>query len=984
MVKFCKRMLETGGCTDTTCARRHDIFVCLDCGVTTLGEQAQKTHVNSNEHRRRVDGALKFVRCPCCQVICPGGHAAWTLHRQSHKHNNAARAQGVSADVVPADVVGDVPGYVLCDVCDAYVQQTQWERHPLTKAHQKKARFGGGVRSVMAEAAKDKLGITVSGDDLIDFGTLVIAQGQCWKEVNLDICCTSPISSISILPPSLSSQRSEHQASPFAFQIVAIRAQLTRGQTAAVVLTFAHEHLGVYSDRIELAFEDTTVGRKFLIARQMRATVAAPGYDELLPKVPFVPRKRSPRDHEAIVVSGDPPPAYTKVNYVVRLPTAPVMDQFRSSMMPATFKASTYGGHFKALVWAEEYQAELDIQDYDIENTNLTKRNNLYYLHVPGLAENRPSVLVGDGIFVQPVAPGMDRSKWYQGRVYIVAQLEVGMKFGSRFPAAPPTQPYRVRFTLNRIPYCRQHQALNTSFPLDRLLFPTDDHILPPNVDAPFSIRNRLIENNPPQVQAVTGVLGMPPGSPVFVLFGPPGTGKTVTIVEAILQLLSHAKKEARILACAPSNSAADIIAERLSSALGETELYRFYAPSRFASQVPDVLRRYTTSDPSGSFTLPPIAQLNAFRVIVSTCVSASFAHNIGMERGHFTHIFVDEAAQATEPEVMTAIKTMADARTNVVLSGDPKQLGPVIRSAVARRFGLDKSYLERVMERAGCTVVQLTQNFRSHPAILKFPSEQFYENTLQPCGDPAIIDSYVDSPILPNPKFPVIFHALAGEDAREASSPSYFNPLQVLQVKSYVEQLRSDHRFQIRDQDIAIIAPYRAQVLKIRASLRGIADDVKVGSVEELQGQERRVIILSTVRSSRELVDYDLRHTLGFLENPRRMNVAITRAQALLIVIGDPDVLSLDPRWRKFMNYVFNEHGWRGDAPAWDTHEPVDDGREYDVEIREAAAADVNDLRQRMLGLEGEGLSGEDGSGDDSDSEQSADVDRPWRAEVE
>ena len=154
----------------------------------------------------------------------------------------------------------------------------------------------------------------------------------------------------------------------------------------------------------------------------------------------------------------------------------------------------------------------------------------------------------------------------------------------------------------------------------------------------------------------------------------------------------------AKILACAPSNSAADILAERLTM-LGTNNLFRFYAPSRFKDQVPLRLQDFTRTTADGHFTIPPVAVLKHFKVVVTTCVSASVSHNIGMPRGHFTHIFVDEAGQATEPEVMIGIKTMANNDTNVVLAGDPKQLGPIIRSAIARELGLEKSYLERMME---------------------------------------------------------------------------------------------------------------------------------------------------------------------------------------------------------------------------------------------------------------------------------------------
>lgn len=171
-----------------------------------------------------------------------------------------------------------------------------------------------------------------------------------------------------------------------------------------------------------------------------------------------------------------------------------------------------------------------------------------------------------------------------------------------------------------------------------------------------------------------------------------------MTVVEAIRQLLVE-YPAARILACAPSNSAADLIASRLS-ALGKDVLFRFYAPSRHHGQVPDELLPFTTTNANGHFTVPPMVDLLRFKAVVSTCVSASMPYGIGMPRGHFSHIFFDEAGQATEPETMIAIKTMADNSTNIILSGDPKQLGPIIRSNVARELGLETSYMERLMDR--------------------------------------------------------------------------------------------------------------------------------------------------------------------------------------------------------------------------------------------------------------------------------------------
>jgi len=391
-------------------------------------------------------------------------------------------------------------------------------------------------------------------------------------------------------------------------------------------------------------------------------------------------------------------------------------------------------------------------------------------------------------------------------------------------------------------------------------------------------------------------------------------------------------------------------------------------------------------------FSVPRLDELKRFKVIVSTCFSAIIPYAIGFPPDHFTHIFVDEAGQACEPEAMIPAKLNAGPQTNIILAGDPKQLGPIIRSPVALRLGLGVSWLDRLMalpiyepERYnGVTVVKLTKNWRSHESILKFPNERFYKGHLEACGDPVVINSCLRWDMLPTPTFPIILHGIKGKDERQKSSPSFFNIQEASAVKDYVVNLKGHRDLRLTDQQIGVISPYNAQVHKIRTLLRNQHPGIKVGSVEEFQGQERRVIIISTVRSSLDFVEFDLRHTLGFVSNPRRFNVAVTRAQSLLIVIGDPDVLGLDPLWRSFLNYVHINGGWTGRAIGWNPRDAVDlapaPESGYDARKRSQAEKDMSDLISRTRALILDNLPLDEEEEDDENVRRlEAAADRPW-----
>ncbi|KAI0344524.1 P-loop containing nucleoside triphosphate hydrolase protein [Trametopsis cervina] len=624
--------------------------------------------------------------------------------------------------------------------------------------------------------------------------------------------------------------------------------------------------------------------------------------------------------------------------------------------------------------------------NYDQEGAVMNPEGGHFYkLQVDGLAEKRPSIIVTDIILVKE--SGATGDHWFEGYVHHVEQDTVTLRFHGDFHGLRG-QRYFVRFVLNRLVYRRMHQGLYTAFTESRVLFPDVNHIKrlrPPSQASmgKFRLTDRKIGDNPPQLEAVAAIVERPAGSVPYVVYGPPGTGKTVTIVEAIRQLI-QTKPNARVLACAPSNSAADLIAQHLSG-LGK-QIFRLNAYTRSTSDIPKAvlaLSRTKKVDGRERFAVPSAEELKTFRVVVSTCISASLPHGIGMPRGHFSHIFIDEAGQATEPEVMISIKTMADSDTNVILSGDDKQLGPIVRSPVARDLGLSQSYLDRLMANSiydeitgkGVTISKLIKNWRSHPAILKFPNDEFYRGDLKACGDPTVTHSLTRWDGLVKKDFPIIFHGIHGKDLREASSPSFFNIDEASQVNKYITNLVDDRKLRLQPENIGVIAPYHAQVQKIRKLLK--KKEIKVGSVEEYQGQEKRVIIISTVRSSMEHVKFDLRHTLGFVANPRRFNVAITRAQALLIVIGDPTVLSLDPRWRAFINYISINGGCTGKRIDWDPHEEVDRNGRYDVDRRAQATTAMDELVARTKEEILEHT--EDMGGHEADIME-GNVEQPWR----
>ncbi|EIW74342.1 P-loop containing nucleoside triphosphate hydrolase protein [Coniophora puteana RWD-64-598 SS2] len=704
-----------------------------------------------------------------------------------------------------------------------------------------------------------------------------------------------------------------------------------------VVLRIVAFGEGLHKDKFEIEVHDFSSQTSHLITLTVRAVVGSRAdYDILNSR-----RRHGPPPAALNIAFAGPsirnvrPDSWTAPEWKVKLPHYPVPGSMRAmfesgeltagvfgeEFMPKPFDITTYAKHFGSLTYLSELFDRRELARHGLAGMSVQSRHPYYYVPIPGIADRRPKLHVGDYIRVKK-AKSSAESPDFEGRIVRIERAGAVVSFSDRF-RAPQGEKFDVQFKFNTMPYRRQHRALEFVSEFPRFLFPEPDPgIVPEDIQVELP-RTSEIAGNFEQSQAIRAIVRAPPGSSPFIIFGPPGTGKTSTVVQTIHQLLAKSP-DVRVLACSPQNSSADHIAIKLAMGPAQLDtkvLFRLNALWRGrgqendaleADKYPRILDPYSEINEHNVFAFPEKEKLASFRVVVSTCSSAGVAEGLGIPRGHFTHIIIDEAVQSVEPETLAAILPLADEHTNIVLAGDPKQLPPSCHSNVAKEFGLHISYLQRLIglplysnvRDMNGSVIMLRENFRSHPAIMHVSNQIFYEGELRPMGNPDI-HMFEDAPFVEG-RFPVVFHSVIGEEKRDKGSPSYYNNSEAVIVKRYCQMLIEgytvgEETFKIAPEDIGIISPYHAQRYAIN-DLCGW-EGLKIGTVESFQGQERRVIIVSTVRTRR----------LGFMSEPQRMNVALTRARALLIVVGNPLLLCRDPHWRSFLLYTSQHSGWRG-----------------------------------------------------------------------
>ncbi|KAL2152617.1 hypothetical protein VTH82DRAFT_5801 [Thermothelomyces myriococcoides] len=422
-----------------------------------------------------------------------------------------------------------------------------------------------------------------------------------------------------------------------------------------------------------------------------------------------------------------------------------------------------------------------------------------------------------------------------------------------------------------------------------------------------------LPELNHSQITAIKTVLS----NPLSLIQGPPGTGKTVTSATIIYHLAKL--NNSQVLVCAPSNVAVDQLCERIHRT--GLKVVRLTAKSRedVESSVSFLALHEQVRMNDSNTELTKLARLKADQgelssqdekkfkqltraaereilnnadVVCCTCVGAGDPRLAKMK---FRNVLIDESTQSAEPECMIPLVLGCK---QVVLVGDHKQLGPVIMNKKAAKAGLNQSLFERLVK-LNLTPIRLNVQYRMHPCLSQFPSNMFYDGSLQNGVTHAErLRTDVDFP-WPVADMPMMFWANNGNEEISASGTSYLNRTEAANVEKIVTRFL---KAGVKPSDIGVITPYEGQRSYIVSTMQNTGTfkketykEVEVASVDAFQGREKDFIVLSCVRSNDN-------QGIGFLSDPRRLNVALTRAKYGLVIIGNPKVLAKHELWHHLL----------------------------------------------------------------------------------
>ncbi|MCB0629971.1 MAG: AAA domain-containing protein [Saprospiraceae bacterium] len=460
----------------------------------------------------------------------------------------------------------------------------------------------------------------------------------------------------------------------------------------------------------------------------------------------------------------------------------------------------------------------------------------------------------------------------------------------------------------------------------------------------PIPETHRIPELNESQNDAVNQVLA---ARDVAVIHGPPGTGKTTTLVQAIKLLC---REESTVLVTAPSNTAVDVLTERIADAglnvvrignisrIDETILTHTldwqianHPDSKHIKKVKieaAELRRQAKKHKrhfgpeerkTRGHLFKQAGELNAWarqledRLLdfilesaqVITCTLVGAANEV-LQKRHFRTVIIDEAAQALEPACWIPITKAS----RVVLAGDPFQLPPTVKSKQAEKEGLNITLIEKCLVRLEHTSLLKVQ-YRMNALIMGFSNQYFYGGALRAA------DSVDDHRLPIEDNHPLVFIDTAGcgfDEKLQLAYLSRYNPEEFQILREHLYALINAHREAEQPlPGIAIISPYREQVKYMDTAISDDPDltevTLTINTIDGFQGQESDVVYISLVRSNAKA-------EIGFLKDYRRMNVAMTRARQQLIVIGDSATIGNDPFYLEMLEYFENKGEYR---TAWE-----------------------------------------------------------------
>ncbi|SCU92248.1 LAFA_0F09054g1_1 [Lachancea sp. 'fantastica'] len=596
--------------------------------------------------------------------------------------------------------------------------------------------------------------------------------------------------------------------------------------------------------------------------------------------------------------------------------------QYQRSFAPLAKLEADYDKHLK------ESQA---LEHISVSWTLALNNRHLASFALSTFESNGLKVAVGDEMILR--YSGVQHAEW-EGRGYIVRlpnsfqdQLMLELKPNKNLPPTHLNTGFTAEFVWKGTSYDRMQEAMKKFAVVKKsvsgfLYYKILGHDVPDlefDVDMPdqFSIPH-FTQLNISQSNAIRHVLQRP----LSLIQGPPGTGKTVTSA-TIVYHLSKLHKE-RILVCAPSNVAVDHLAAKLrdlglkvvrltaksredvESSVSNLGLHNLVSRSAKGELKKLLKLKEDVGELSSADTKKFVKQvrkseleiLKKADVVCCTCVGA------GDKRleAKFRSVLIDESTQASEPECLIPIVKGAK---QVILVGDHQQLGPVILDRKAADAGLKQSLFERLIS-LGHVPIRLEVQYRMNPHLSEFPSNMFYEGSLQ--NGVTIEQRTVQNSTFPWPihDLPMMFWSNYGREEISGNGTSYLNRIEAMNCERVITKLFRDG---VKPDQIGVITPYEGQrayivqYMQMSGSLdKDLYMNVEVASVDAFQGREKDYIILSCVRANEQ-------QAIGFLSDPRRLNVALTRAKYGLVILGNPRSLSRNSLWSHLLVY-FRQKG--------------------------------------------------------------------------